>query len=139
MHGVRKNPLDWIGAARRMTTFGKIIKTAREAKNLKQREVAKAVDQYLESSQIWRWEADRNLPTAERVARLIELLELDADQVWRVWGEAQVPSRAAAVADAISAPVKEKRGSRQRSAANEQPLPPSPRPRARRGTRLPDA
>jgi transcriptional regulator with XRE-family HTH domain len=95
-----------------MTTFGDILKQARKAKGLLQREVARDLDERVEGAHVWRWEAGKNLPTADRVARLIEILELDPAATWQSWGEAQlaVPpkeSTASEVAEAVSAPVEE--------------------------------
>lgn len=131
MKGARMNPAEWIGADRRMTTFGEIIKAAREAKGLKQREVAVQVEPHLQGAHVWRWEAGRNFPTAERLARLIDILELDPDEIWRIWGESQVPDREAAIANAVT-PVERAVAPAPRNEAAEGRPAPARAPRARR-------
>lgn len=136
MQGVRKNPMTWIGAGSQMETFGAIIRAAREAKGLKQREVAHLVEPYMQGAHLWRWEADKNLPNADRLARLIEVLELDPDQIWRIWGEAQVRDREEAVAATVS-PVERAVSPAKRNAASGAQPARARAPRARRGTRPP--
>lgn len=139
MQAVRKNPETWIWLANRMTSFGDMIRKARKDKNLVQRELARLIDSNIEGAHIWRWEAGKNLPTADRLVRLIEVLDLDPDQTWRAWGEAQLttpPDPPNEVAEAVS-PTEEAVGTEpDPRTASDEPKPPRARaPRPRRGTR----
>ena len=89
--------------ASRMEALGAMLKKAREAKGLFQRQLANLLDPNLEGSQVWRWEKGKNLPTADRLSKIIAILDLDPDLAWRAWGEAQVKE----IAEAVSAPVEE--------------------------------
>lgn len=143
MQAARKTPTTWIWLASRMTTFGDMLKKARKDKGLLQREVASMLDANLQGAHIWRWEAGKNLPTADRLAGLIEILELDPDRTWRAWGEAQlaVPPKGAPASKVAGAakPVEEAvRPARDRHTESDAASTPrAPRPRAPQGTRRP--
>jgi transcriptional regulator with XRE-family HTH domain len=121
----------------KMETLGAMIRAARKEAGLTQRELARLIDDYVESQQVSRWERGDNNPTAARLAKLIDVLGLDRRHALLVWAESQVPGDLEAeVAESVSsveAAVRPKRG--RRTPPAEVPPPPAPAPRARRGTR----
>ena len=85
------------------SALGTILQKAREDAGLTQREVARRIGPGVESQRVSRWERGKNLPLPVHMAALIEILDLDPDVVWRLWGEAQANRGSSSTSEGLDA------------------------------------
>lgn len=84
----------------RMDSLGTILLAAREAKGWRQRDVAERLEGAPESAVVNKYEKGRQLPSTDRMAELIALLDLDEAVAWRAYLNARVKP---ALLDALAA------------------------------------
>jgi transcriptional regulator with XRE-family HTH domain len=76
------------------TNLGDLLLSAREQLLWRQKDVSKRLAGEAEANHISRWERNQHVPTEDRMAELIRVLELEPFQAWWLWSAAECAQRA---------------------------------------------